>query len=271
MHKSKHCRVADSLAVMRLVGECRDLGDDHDAWRSHLLAGLADLIDSEFGCTGEMGGCLSLDLKDLGVVYWWRDRSLWPNPLDDEAMAFIRDPNNWPAQGRYHLASRDDVGACLTRRDIIDDEEWKSVSDYRLCLEMMAIDHRLWCFRPIPGGVDEHVGSIFYRVEGRRDFSPRDRTVVGLATELIAPLVGGPLARFAEPSPRDLGPQVRRVLRCLLDGDSDKQVAVRLGISRYTVNQYTKVIYKHFGTNGRAELMARWVRRGWGASCGWAD
>jgi DNA-binding CsgD family transcriptional regulator len=44
-----------------------------------------------------------------------------------------------------------------------------------------------------------------------------------------------------------------------------------LSISRYTVNQYTKIVYRHFGVQGRAELLARWVKRGWGARCAWAD
>lgn len=79
----------------------------------------------------------------------------------------------------------------------------------------------------------------------------------------IAPLVGGPLARFGEPSPADLPPRVRDVLRCVLEGDSDKQLAARLGIGVYTVNQYTKHLYRHFRVRGRSELLARWVRRGW--------
>ena len=79
----------------------------------------------------------------------------------------------------------------------------------------------------------------------------------------LAPLVGGPLARFTEPRPSALPPRARAVLRCLLEGDADKQIAARLGISRLTVNVHTKVIYKHFGVSSRAELLARWVRRGW--------
>jgi DNA-binding NarL/FixJ family response regulator len=88
---------------------------------------------------------------------------------------------------------------------------------------------------------------------------------------MVAPLLGGSLARFSEPSPTALPPRVRQVLKCLLEGDGDKQAAVRLHLSRYTVNEYTKQIYRHFGVQGRAELLARWVRRGWGARCAWAD
>ena len=89
------------------------------------------------------------------------------------------------------------------------------------------------------------------------------------AHAVLAPLIGGPLARFAEPSPAELPPRSRQVLWCLLEGDSDKQVATRLGISRLTVNAHTKAIYRHFGVRGRAELLARWIRRGWSRGFGW--
>lgn len=90
----------------------------------------------------------------------------------------------------------------------------------------------------------------------------RDRLLVEEAQRLVTPLIGGPLARFTDPNPRDLAPRVRQVLACLLEGDSDKQIGVRLGLSIYTVNQYTKTIYLHFSVNSRAELLARWIRRG---------
>ena len=88
---------------------------------------------------------------------------------------------------------------------------------------------------------------------------------------MLAPLVGGPLAWFAEPQPSQLPPRVRQVLRCLLEGDGDKQAAARLGISPHTVNVHTKAIFRHFGVQSRAELLARWVRRGWGGRCAWID
>jgi DNA-binding CsgD family transcriptional regulator len=272
MAKSGALRVKDVLAVTNLIGECRELGDDHDRGRTHLVARLADMIGAEHGCSGEMAGCRSLDLKDLGVVFWWCEGCPTPPAVDGEILDFIRDPNNWPSQSLYHVRSRGDVGACLTRRDLIDDAEWRTMSDYRLVVDLFGMDNRLWCFRPIPGGgPDEHVGAIFYRIEGRRDYSPRDRAVVRLAHDLIAPLVGGALARFSEPSPGDLPPRSRAVLACVLEGDTDKQVATRLSMTPHTVNAHTRAIYRHFGVRSRAELMARWIRRGWGGGHPWAE
>ena len=50
----------------------------------------------------------------------------------------------------------------------------------------------------------------------------------------------------------------------MVPGD-DKQIASRLKTSKYTVNQYTKLIFQHFGVNCGAKLLARWIRRGRGS------
>jgi DNA-binding NarL/FixJ family response regulator len=66
----------------------------------------------------------------------------------------------------------------------------------------------------------------------------------------------------SDPSPADLPLRPRQVLRCLLEGDSNKQVARRLGLSRYTVSEYVGRIFRHFGVQSRQELLARWIQRG---------
>jgi DNA-binding NarL/FixJ family response regulator len=44
-----------------------------------------------------------------------------------------------------------------------------------------------------------------------------------------------------------------------LRGESEKQIAQKLGLSRHTVHEYVGNIYRHFGVCSRAELMAMWV------------
>src|SRR5262249_17066726 len=64
-----------------------------------------------------------------------------------------------------------------------------------------------------------------------------------------------------DPSIAQLSPRLRQVLRCLLEGDSELQVARRLELSSETVHQYVKSLYRHFGVNTRAELLAYFLRR----------
>jgi DNA-binding NarL/FixJ family response regulator len=129
----------------------------------------------------------------------------------------------------------------------------------------------MWCFRSLAHDPNDHFGMTPGRAIGRPDFTGREKALVREAMSAAANLIGGPLARFVDPSPAALPPRVRQVLRCLLEGDGDKQVASRLEMSRMTVNSYTKTLYRHFGVRSRAELLARWVRRGWGGRFAWAD
>jgi DNA-binding CsgD family transcriptional regulator len=46
------------------------------------------------------------------------------------------------------------------------------------------------------------------------------------------------------------------VLRLLLSGLSEKQIAARLDLSRHTVHNHVKEIYRVVGVQSRAELMA---------------
>ena len=58
-----------------------------------------------------------------------------------------------------------------------------------------------------------------------------------------------------------LPPRLGRLLPLLLDGHSEKEIAAHLGLSRHTVHEYVKQIYKHTGVHSRAQLMARLLRR----------
>lgn len=45
----------------------------------------------------------------------------------------------------------------------------------------------------------------------------------------------------------------------LIDGDSRKQVASKLGISEHTVSDYLKTVYAKFSVNSRAELLSKFI------------
>jgi DNA-binding CsgD family transcriptional regulator len=62
-----------------------------------------------------------------------------------------------------------------------------------------------------------------------------------------------------------LSPRQQQTLRHLLAGDSEKQIAGKLSLSRHTVHVYVKGLYRRFGASSRAELLARWVKMDAGA------
>jgi DNA-binding CsgD family transcriptional regulator len=56
-----------------------------------------------------------------------------------------------------------------------------------------------------------------------------------------------------------LSPRERQVLLLLLGGDSQKQVASKLGLSPYTVGDHLKEIYRKLGVVSRAELLSKFI------------
>lgn len=57
----------------------------------------------------------------------------------------------------------------------------------------------------------------------------------------------------------ELPPRYQRVLNHLLAGGSEKALADQLGLSRHTIHEYVRAIYRIFNVNSRSELMAHWV------------
>jgi pSer/pThr/pTyr-binding forkhead associated (FHA) protein len=77
----------------------------------------------------------------------------------------------------------------------------------------------------------------------------------GLATDTPPP--GSPRAqRVAD----GLTPAQRRVFTYLVDGIVEKRIAAILGLSRHTVHNHVRAIYRAFEVQSRPELLARLVR-----------
>jgi len=71
--------------------------------------------------------------------------------------------------------------------------------------------------------------------------------------------------RFTAPPPAipetlKLSPRMRQTLERLLAGDSEKQIAGKLGVSPHTVHVYVKELYRGFEVSSRGELLARFVQ-----------
>lgn len=272
MTKSGRLRLSDLRSLHELHHECRALGDDPVVWRRRMSSGLARLVDAELVCSGELEGLRGGRPVDRGNVPWGFERGGFDIAGWLKALQYLgADPNYSLVMNSYAERFRREEGAVFTRNELIMDPAWYRSDEYQIIYRTIGGDNNVWCFRSIPGAGDEASGALLTRARGRPDFTARQKAVVRQFFADLGPLVGGPLARFREPGPSALAPRVRLVLRCVLEGDSDKQVAARLRISPHTVNQYVKAIYRHFGVTSRPELLARWIRRGWGATFAWAE
>ena len=271
MAKSNRVSLAEVRAMVRLLGECRELGDDPVVWRQHFGAGIARMVGAELVTTGEVTGCISGMVQVPGGTAWGFENGFNLAAYRTLVEGCSQDPLGSETFRGIVAAWRGcrGPGVALARHQLVPDRLWQRTFDYQFMARTMGTDAMIQSLWTVDTKRDEVDGMALCRAPGQPAFDDREVAVVSLVHQEVARLVGGPLARFDEPAPSKLAPRVRQVLRCLLEGDGDKQVALRLGLSQHTVNQYTKLIYGYFRVGGRTELLARWVRRGWGAALNW--
>jgi DNA-binding CsgD family transcriptional regulator len=271
MGKSSSLRVEDVRAILQLIGECRELGDDHVAWRTHFMASTCKLSGAEWCEFGETivirGGVSQPIWGDL----WGPRYSSQTKTYSEIQKRFLAEGIDWsPMMPPYSQELAKDGEVSLSRKDLVSDQDWDLSPFYQEAVRLLGAQELLYCHRAVNGDNRKMRFLTFLRAPGNRHFSGRDCTIVREAHTAISSLIGTILAGPQEPSPSALSPRCRQVLRCMLEGESNKQISKRLGISENTVNQYAKLIHAHFGVRSRTELMARWVRRA-GYRWPWAE
>lgn len=255
--KSYRPSAGEVRRVLQLIGECRELGDDAAAWQTHLVAGLNRLAGARIGVAGP----IPADPRRLGELSGFVDAGDWTSAaVREEQLGYFRHPpiDAHPAAARY-LAEPGET-LVRVRSELATTAEWRAC---RARNELFA-----------PGGLDEGllarttapaVGGGFLltlvRAAGERPFPVRAGRVVELALRELAPDLGRRVWLTHQPNVSGLPPRLRQVLDCLLDGDAEKHVALRLGIARATAHEHVTRLYRHFGVSSRAELLAYFLRR----------
>jgi DNA-binding CsgD family transcriptional regulator len=261
MRKSDLLRVQDVCDAYRLIGECRDLGSEPALWQMRLLEGLCQLVGAPMGGGGEglwarpLHPPQPLSVFDVGFDARGRER----------AIAYHREigPQGDPVfRALQHMPGR---VLTRTRSAIVSDAVWyrsASFNDYR---KPAGYDNCLTSVYQV-----SHQGAIavisLHRGLGERDFSPGEVRLLEFFHGELGRLVGRQLVSATEPTPEKLSPRLRQTLTCLVEGDSEKQAAARLGLSPTTMHQYVTALYRRFGVRSRGQLLAHALRRS-----GWAE
>ncbi|WP_240356855.1 helix-turn-helix transcriptional regulator [Myxococcus eversor] len=149
-------------------------------------------------------------------------------------------------------------GAIVTamRRDLVEDRCWYGSPYVDHYLRAAGLDDSVYSIR-WSGLPREVQGLGIYRGWSGRAFDAADRELLHLFHAECSPLLDSPGAAVEVPQGVQLSRRERQTLELVLDGLGDKQIAERLGISRFTVNHYTKSIYRGFEVNSRSELIVR--------------
>jgi DNA-binding NarL/FixJ family response regulator len=256
MAKSDLLRVQNVRDAYRLIGECRDLGSDPALWHRRMLEGVCGLIGAPVAVGGEGQWA-----RPHGVA---QAISAFEHGLDTRGhelyMAYHREVG--PDRDPIFRALRRLHGRHVTRsrRELVPDGAWyRSVTynDYRRPAKVD--DHVTSVYQVSDGGVVNVV--VVGRAPGEREFSPREQCLLSFFHAELGRLIGRSLVSATEPRPDTLSPRLRQTLACLLEGDSEKQAASRLGLSPATTHEYVTALYRHFGVGSRAQLMAHAMKR----------
>lgn len=258
MNRSDTLRFRDVRDAYRLIGDCRDVGHDPALWHRTML----DRLARRFGVVEATGG-----------EGWWTRPGGRPRPVSahdvsaDSAahsafLAYHRAVG--PADDPIFRAIQRSPARVVTRSrsHLVPDAVWyrsAAFTDYR---RVGGVDHAL---TSVCQTSDRGATSVISlnRALHDRDFSPREQQWLTFFHAELGRLVGGSLRSETEPRLDELPPRLRQTLACLLEGDAEKQVAGRLGLSPATVHEYVTALYRRLGVRSRAQLLAHAIRRGW--------
>ena len=96
------------------------------------------------------------------------------------------------------------------------------------------------------------------REDGAPPFGERDAYLADLClSEMAWPFTAE--INISDPRVDSLQPRLKKVMNLLLQGDSEKQVALKLQLSPHTVHEYVKNLYAELGVCSRGELLAQYV------------
>lgn len=244
-------------SAITLINECRELGADSALWHRHLVDRLCSLVDAQVGIGGNtrhlapgkrpesLGSFRRGWATDAAARAWEEYASRVPlnrTPeynrlarIDGPIATYMRD-QLWDRGAWYRSATFNEV------------HKASGIDDYIISIaaaRSQGVYNSVWLHRPV----------------GARPFTRAEWYLVHLVHREVGAQIGSALASAAEPPVASLPPRLRDTLDGLLDGDSEKQIAARMGLSASTVHEYVGALYRHFNATSRAELMARFVGR----------
>jgi DNA-binding CsgD family transcriptional regulator len=240
--------------LFTLQGEAGELHPLTDACRQHVLRRAAELLDAAAGCLILSGdGTPDGEGRVVDAVTYNFDGVTRPafQPLLDLGCTFHPVVNEMM---RVHANET----AVEVSHEIISRRAWYESPYYCDHVRQIGFDESI---------VSTHAtgrryitqGFGFFRERGQRQFTDDDKLLLQLIEFGLGGYVHRPLDSLHDDA--RLSPRERDVLRLLLEGLSDKEIAARLAISRHTVNQRTKRVFTIFGVHSRIELLARYLRR----------
>ncbi len=238
--KRPQLKLRDVRRIFRLVAEIRRVGDEPNDWRPFMIKELVSVFRAELVVSSEI---YVLPTSDNGVwnvvdIGWGCDAS--GQAWRIESTTRETDPTT------YDILIRDAAQAKSNddRVPIAPAEPMHQGRSFILSNQHLphinAVDQL---------GIHRGHGDAGY-------FTETDHRLLRiLHAELGRFWRADVLATTRDPN-RDLAPRLRQTLDQLLEGSSEKQIALSLQISQHTVHNYVKALHQRFNVSSRGELLA---------------
>ncbi len=165
----------------------------------------------------------------------------------------------------------------LRRQELVGDAEWYESEHVKRLREPSNVDACMYACFPLdaaaPSGPPSpaqastetlvYVGFSMHRAWGEPQFTEAERDAFARLQSRLEPMMRAWISQRAHgPSVLDLPARLRGVLACLIEGDSEKQVATRLELSPHTIHQYVKLIHTRMQVRSRGELLSWCAQHG---------
>lgn len=245
--------------ILRLVNDCREEWADRLGWQRCLVEGARKLTGARIGLLHLLQTDFVDDRPDMISLH----STGWDNPEAKELYLESLRPScdvPFPSFRRVVGGALETGVAAFSRRMVLQDDEWYGTRYYR--------DYHS------PTGCDEFAVSLRaskalkcivviggHLAHGAEPVPMKAVRQLGLLAEEIVPLMGTELTMDGQIGMEGLSRRQGETLAHLLDGLSEKQVAVKLGISPPTVHDYVVQLHRHFDVSSRGELLSYFVRR----------
>ena len=254
--KRSKLRLRDVRRAFRLVGDVRALGADPTEWRSAMVRGLIHVLRADMVVSSEISFRQPTGRRGAGG----KDEP--PPILCDAGWGVRRDPKGeggvgevWEIRSEreeyrpedYHVLLGDKAAPAGVLPDgslAVRPQERVVVGQYSILSQ--------W---PLPHAetVDQ---LVCYRFAPSKPFGRRQVRLLRLFHAELGHLWGVDAMKRARDPAADLAPRLQQTLALLMEGDSEKQVAYKLGISPHTVHNYVKALHQRFDVSSRGELLA---------------
>ncbi|MBC8106327.1 MAG: response regulator transcription factor [Anaerolineae bacterium] len=262
MSTSDRVRHQDMSALLKLANELHELAPNPVVRQEHMLRSLAKVLGARVGVSlmGRAGPRSAPERLDLCMLaYHGLDNPQHRRAANEYFRTML--PNNPVRRPMLKLTSTESP-VTYRREQLVEDRAWYSSPYYEQRHQAMGVDHAIYSAMSFDGSRLVTAMGMYRSSGDRRRFTDRERSLMRMFHSQAQWLYECEPPGDGSPVMVVLSPRQKQTLRLLLGGDAEKQIATKLSLSRHTVHEHVKAIYRSIGVSSRGELLSKFLRRG---------